>query len=139
MEITRIFDLLPYYERTFKPKEDVIASKENGHWVKYSIRQYRETVDNISLGFLALGVKPGDAIAQISDNRAEWNFVDMAIQQAVLDLVRGEVIAALLQLDEGFFQHRRRAFCCVERKAQICKLSHRVGHLRLVLIPHGDE
>lgn len=81
MEITRIFDLLPYYERTFKPKEDVIASKENGHWVKYSIRQYRETVDNISLGFLALGVKPGDAIAQISANRAEWNFVDMAIQQ----------------------------------------------------------
>jgi len=81
MEVTRIFDLLPYYEQKFKPKDDVIASKENGQWVKYSIRQYREMADLISYGFLALGVKKGDTIAQISPNRAEWNFVDMAIQQ----------------------------------------------------------
>ena len=81
MEVTRIFDLLPYHESTFKPKDDVVASKENGEWRKYSIAQYREIVDNISYGFLALGVKPGDKIAQISANRAEWNFVDMAILQ----------------------------------------------------------
>jgi long-chain acyl-CoA synthetase len=81
MEVTRIFDLLPYHEATFKPKEDVVASKENGDWAKYSIKQYREIVDNISYGFLALGVQPGDKIAQISLNRAEWNFVDMAILQ----------------------------------------------------------
>lgn len=81
MEITRIFDLLPRYEQKFKPKDDVLASKENGQWVRYSIKQYRETVDNISYGFLALGVQKGDVIAQISPNRAEWNFVDMAIQQ----------------------------------------------------------
>lgn len=81
MEITRIFDLLPYYEQTYKPKDDVLASKDNGHWVKYNIQQYREIVDHISYGFLALGIKRGDTIAQISPNRAEWNFVDMAIQQ----------------------------------------------------------
>ena len=81
MEVTRIFDLLPYYEEKFKPKDDVIASKEGGEWVKVSIKQYREIVDNISYAFLALGVKPGDRIAQISPNRIEWNFVDMAILQ----------------------------------------------------------
>ena len=81
MEVTRIFDLLPYHEATFKPKPDVVASKENGEWSKYSIRQYREIVNNISYGFLAMGVQPGDKIAQISSNRAEWNFVDMAILQ----------------------------------------------------------
>lgn len=81
MEVIRIFDLLPYYEQKYKPKDDVIASKENGQWVKYSIRQYREMADNISYGFLALGVKPGDKIAQISSNRVEWNIVDMAILQ----------------------------------------------------------
>jgi long-chain acyl-CoA synthetase len=81
MEVTRIFDLLPHYEQKFKPKDDVVASKENGEWAKYSIRQYRDIVDKISYGFLALGVKPGDKIAQISSNRAEWNFVDMAILQ----------------------------------------------------------
>ncbi|MEI6888097.1 MAG: AMP-dependent synthetase/ligase [Bacteroidales bacterium] len=82
MEVTRIFDLLPYYEEKFKPKDDVIASKENGEWVKYSIRQYREMADSISYGFLSLGVQPGDKIAQISPNRVEWNIVDMAILQA---------------------------------------------------------
>ena len=81
MEVVRIFDLLPYYEQKYKPKDDVIASKENGQWVKYSIRQYREMADNISYGFLALGVQPGDKIAQISSNRVEWNIVDMAILQ----------------------------------------------------------
>jgi long-chain acyl-CoA synthetase len=81
MEVTRIFDILPYHELTFKPKDDVIASKENGEWVKYSIRQYREIVDNISYGFLSLGIEPGDRIAQISPNRSEWNFVDMAALQ----------------------------------------------------------
>ncbi|TSA27696.1 MAG: long-chain fatty acid--CoA ligase [Bacteroidetes bacterium] len=81
MEVTRIFDLLPYYEETFQPKDDVIASKESGQWVKVSIKQYREMADLISYGFLALGVQPGDRIAQISPNRVEWNFVDMAISQ----------------------------------------------------------
>lgn len=81
MEVIRIFDLLPYYEQKYKPKEDVIASKENGQWVKFSIRQYREMSDNISYGFLALGIQPGDKIAQISSNRVEWNIVDMAILQ----------------------------------------------------------
>ncbi len=81
MEVLRIFDLLPRYEKLYKPKEDVIASKENGQWVKYSIKQYRETADHISYGFLKLGVQPGDRIAQISPNCVEWNLVDMAIQQ----------------------------------------------------------
>jgi len=81
MEVTRIFDLLPHYQSEFKPKDDVIASKENGQWVKYSISQYREIVDNISYGFLKMGVKPGDKIAQICPNQAEWNMVDMAILQ----------------------------------------------------------
>ena len=81
MEIKRIFDILPHYLSTYKPKEDVLAAKENGAWVKYSIREYIEIVDQISYGFLALGVQKGDRIAQISTNRAEWNFIDMAILQ----------------------------------------------------------
>lgn len=81
MEVLRIFDLLPYYEQKYRPKEDVIASKESGEWVKFSIRQYREMADDISCGFIALGIEPGDKIAQISTNRVEWNIVDMAILQ----------------------------------------------------------
>lgn len=81
MEVTRLFDLLTYYKQTFKPKEDVLAGKEAGAWVKYSIDDYIYHADHISYGLLKLGVKKGDRIATISHNRPEWNFLDMAILQ----------------------------------------------------------
>jgi long-chain acyl-CoA synthetase len=79
MEIKRIFDLLPYYKSNFEPKDDVLAGKEGGSWVKYSIDQYIENVEHISYGLIKLGVQPGDRVATISNNRPEWNFLDMAI------------------------------------------------------------
>ena len=81
MEVTRIFDLLTRYKRKFKPKNDVVAGKENGEWIKYNIDQYIEIVNDISYGLLKLGVKKGDNIATISNNRPEWNFIDMGILQ----------------------------------------------------------
>lgn len=81
MEIKRLFDLLPNYELSFKPKDDVLAGKVNGEWVKYDIKAYREAADNISYGLLQLGIKKGDKIATIANNRPEWNFIDMGIMQ----------------------------------------------------------
>jgi long-chain acyl-CoA synthetase len=81
MDVTRLFDLLAFYKKSFKPKDDVLAGKEAGKWVKYSIDQYIETATNISYGLLKLGVRPGDKIATISNNRPEWNFLDMGILQ----------------------------------------------------------
>ena len=81
MEVKRIFDLLPRYEQEFEPKEDVLAGKINGKWVKYDIKTIRQTVDYISYGLMKLGIKKGDKVATISPNRPEWNFVDHAILQ----------------------------------------------------------
>ncbi len=80
MEITRLFDLLPHYA-TYFPKDDALAVKENGVWVTYSTKQYIDKVNYISYGLMQLGVKKGDRIASISNNRPEWNFLDMALHQ----------------------------------------------------------
>lgn len=80
-EVTRIFDLLPHYASNYKPKDDVLAGKENGNWIKYSIEEYIETADLISYGLIALGVGKGDKVATIANNRPEWNFVDMGVLQ----------------------------------------------------------
>lgn len=80
-EITRLFDLLPRYEKVFKPKNNVLAGKENGEWVTYSISQYREKADFISYALMAHGIKPGDKIATIMPSRPEWNFLDIGIMQ----------------------------------------------------------
>jgi len=81
MKVSRIFDLLPYFVEKFDPKDDVLVGKEDGKWKKYNIHEYIDIVNNISYGLLKLGVNKGDKIATITNNRPEWNFLDMAIQQ----------------------------------------------------------
>lgn len=80
MEVTRIFDLLPYQAEKFN-KNNILAGKENGKWKEYSTKQYVETSNNISYGLLALGVKKGDRIASITNSCPEWNFLDMGVLQ----------------------------------------------------------
>jgi len=81
MKVRRLFDLLDHYENSFQPKEDVLAGKENGKWIKYDFKTIREMANNLSFGLMKLGVKKGDKIATISPNRPEWNILDMAILQ----------------------------------------------------------
>lgn len=80
MEVTRTFDLLDRYAEKF-PMDAALARKENGEWVKYSTQDYINYVNWISYGLLALGYKKGDKIASISNNRPEWNFVDLGLAQ----------------------------------------------------------
>ncbi len=80
MEVNRLFDLLPYQlERN--PKEDCLAYKVNGKWVKFSTQQVIDTVNKISLGLLKAGIKKDDKIAIISPNRPEWVMIDHGVQQ----------------------------------------------------------
>lgn len=82
MEITRLFDLLPHYASAFDPKDDVLAYKEDGVWKKINIDTYRRNVEWLTYGLLAIGIKKGDTIATIMNNRPEWNYLDFAIMQA---------------------------------------------------------
>jgi long-chain acyl-CoA synthetase len=82
MEFTRIFDLLSGLYKNFPDKENMLVSKIGKHWKNCSVREYYETAHNFSFGLLAAELKPGDRVATISNNRPEWNFVDMAINQA---------------------------------------------------------
>ncbi|MBL7111495.1 MAG: long-chain fatty acid--CoA ligase [Bacteroidales bacterium] len=81
MEITRTFDILNLYKEKFI-KDDVLAGKEQGVWVKYSSEQYVDIATHLSYGLVAYGLKKGEVVATISNSRPEWNFMDMAITQA---------------------------------------------------------
>lgn len=80
MENLRLFDLLPRLKQ-LPLKDDALAAKENGAWRKYSTLEFIDTVNDLSYAFLNLGIKPGDNIGLISNNRPEWNFVDFACLQ----------------------------------------------------------
>ncbi len=80
MLVSRLFDLIPNQLEKF-PKPDCLSCKVNGQWVKYSTQQFKEYADNISYGLLASGLNKGDTVGLISNNRPEWNFVDMGTLQ----------------------------------------------------------
>ncbi|MAN87038.1 MAG: long-chain fatty acid--CoA ligase [Algoriphagus sp.] len=80
MELNRLFDLVPYQIAKFD-KTDAVARKENGEWITYSSRDVKEIIDNLSLAFMKANIAAGDRVAIISENRPEWNFVDLALQQ----------------------------------------------------------
>lgn len=81
MQVTRLFDLIPNQLEKF-PKPDCLSCKVNGQWIKYSTQQFKDYADCISYGLLVLGLNKGDCIGLISNNRPEWNFIDMGTLQA---------------------------------------------------------
>ncbi len=81
MSYTRLFDILPYQLKNF-PKEDCLASKVDGQWKKYSTQQSLDIINQVSRAFIKYGINPDDKIALISNNRPEWNFIDLGMMQA---------------------------------------------------------
>lgn len=77
---TRLFELLPYQLEKFD-LEVCLADKKNGKWQTHSTKQVIDICNRLSFGLLAKGIAPGDKVAIISENRTEWNFADIAIQQ----------------------------------------------------------
>lgn len=78
MEIRRTFDLLDWMSERYD-KKDILASKVNDEWVKFSISDYYKYSEILSYGFYELGLKKGDKVVTITNNRPEFNIIDMAL------------------------------------------------------------
>lgn len=81
-KVTRIFEL-PHKQLSEGNLNVSIGGKHiDGHNYSFSTKEFIRLSEELSLGLLQIGVKPGDKIAIIShNNRPEWNIVDMAISQ----------------------------------------------------------
>ncbi len=81
-EISRIFDI-PYYQLNKYPLQNAYVSKSIGHrtWDETSTADFIKVVNQVSKGLIDIGVKAGDRIAIISNNRTEWNIIDFAVLQ----------------------------------------------------------
>ncbi len=79
-DVTRTFDILSNAEERYNQKV-AIAAKRNGKWETFSTHDYRTHADLFSLGLLAMDLKHGDKIAVVSNNRPEWNFMDVGLSQ----------------------------------------------------------
>ena len=80
--IRRIFDILENYKQKYPDLQDALAGKVHKTWIKYSVNDYIENSNYVTVGLLELGLKKGDKIAIISSSMPEWNFLDMGSLQA---------------------------------------------------------
>lgn len=81
MEIKRLFDI-PYYQLEKYPQKVAIGGKHQGRISTYSTQELLDLVNQVSLGLLQIGLKPGDKVALISyNNRPEWNIMDLGMLQ----------------------------------------------------------
>jgi long-chain acyl-CoA synthetase len=81
MEITRVFDILELYKTKYK-KDDILCSKADKQWKKYSGDDLINYSNWVSYGLLNLGITGKDKVAIIANNRPEWVFADYGCQQA---------------------------------------------------------
>lgn len=80
MEITRVFDVLDYQKKNF-PRKDALGGILDCEWTTYSTDEYIRLSNLVSYGLLAMGFKKGDKIITASNNRPEWNFLDIGMMQ----------------------------------------------------------
>ncbi len=65
-------------EKTYRGKPLMLVKKE-GKYVPISTEDFSRRVRNISAGLRALGLRSGDKLIILSENRPEWVMVDMAV------------------------------------------------------------
>ncbi|MCX7606160.1 MAG: long-chain fatty acid--CoA ligase [Bacteroidia bacterium] len=85
MEIRRLHDILA--EQLHQPRPDAIAGKKGGQWRRYSTEEVAQLADTVSRSFLKLGLQKGDRVALVSNNRPEWNIIDLGAIQLGLVVV----------------------------------------------------
>ena len=60
-------------------KTDALNYKVRGEWIHIPAPEFVQRVRHVALGLAALGIKAGDRVALLSENRPEWSITDLAI------------------------------------------------------------
>jgi len=77
MEITTLNDI--YAETCELQRDAAMMVKKGDRWEKISVPEFRDNVRWFSTALRNLGVKPGDRVAILAENRPEWAFADFGI------------------------------------------------------------
>ena len=76
--------LLTYFQRHIRERSHRVALryKDYGIWHDVTWGQYGEKVRQVAMGLISLGLKKGECVCIISENRPEWVYSDFGIMSA---------------------------------------------------------
>src|SRR5665647_2932073 len=72
-------ELFVFLTEEYKVDKKFLFRKVNGVFEGISYQEFKVETENFALGLAALGVKRGDKVAIMAENRPEWVYSDMAI------------------------------------------------------------
>lgn len=99
IQAQRLFDTV-YYQNEKYPNEKMFVTKKDGKWIPMSNQAFIDEAMTVSRGLIAYGVTKGDNVALVSNNRYEWNVMDIAIQQ-----VGGIVVPLYPNISENDYKY----------------------------------
>jgi len=115
-------------------KPNTVSEKRGGKWIHISAAEFAGRVRHIALGLADAGIRPGDRVALISENRPEWSIADLAILSAcavtvplyttqsvdqVEYILRDSGARALMISGGSVLKHARKGFEQVEQLEQV--------------------
>ncbi len=81
MDITKDLTIPKLFSKQCKrygKNKVAMREKEFGIWIPFTWQDYYDNVKYLTLGMVSLGLKPGDKVAMIGDNRPEGLWAEMA-------------------------------------------------------------
>ncbi|MES2411715.1 MAG: AMP-dependent synthetase/ligase [Bacteroidota bacterium] len=121
-QISRLFDF-PYHQLEKYNIQDSLVTKQDGHWIKTSTKEYIEKANTISRALLRMGIQKNDKIAIISsNNRTEWHVMDIGILQTGAQTV--PIYPTISETDyEYILNHSEAIYCFVSDEEVLEKVN----------------
>lgn len=69
-----VYEAIPFYK-----KSNCLMFKKDGAWQNISHSEVLENVESLSARLIELGLKKGDRVGLLSENRPEWAYADLAV------------------------------------------------------------
>ncbi len=77
-----VADLLPLAAERYGDAPAVMWKEPSGEWASRSYAEVGETVAELALGLIDLGIEKGDKVSILANTRPEWTYVDFAALSA---------------------------------------------------------
>jgi long-chain acyl-CoA synthetase len=129
-----------FYRAAERNLPDALAAKQDGVYVPISHTDLVARVERLALAMQARGLKPGDRVAILSENRPEWAIADFAC--AILGTPDVTVYATLNAPQAAYIlkdSQSRWAVCsCAEQLDKVLAHWEQLPDLEVVVVMEGD-
>ncbi len=116
--LTRIFDL-HYHQLSNYPKDDALTDKIDRKWIPISTQSMVAQAEELASGLIELGLKAGDKVGIIANNRSEWLITDLGI--LIAGMINVPIYPTITEEDYEYILNNAEVKICFVSDADLFK------------------